>query len=169
MSSAESADDQAYLAAQSARDRARESIRRLTADIQRITSSPPPRILVVDDDAPALAMLAEEFRKATGLEVIGVRDATEASRMLEHNDFAAVILDMHLEHPSINGVTLAEMVPRGRVLAIVSGDDRSLEVADALDAMCIQKPCSLPSTTPGMSSVEEVAEKILEELRGSFS
>lgn len=156
----------------------------VTKDVKRITSAPAPRILVVDDQPVVLGALAQSFRDLSGLEVVECHDAMRAKHLLATEDYAGVVLDLNLNHPEINGITLAEEVPRNRVLVLVSADPGAAEAAESLRAIRLGKPfrvharpTAVPTgepeagdvwtdgADPRSSSVEEAAQEIMALLR----
>jgi len=184
-----------YRAMLAERDEALESLRTLRRDMDRILTPPPPRLLLVDDDIGSLDALAYDFEELSGLEIVRCTNPEHACELLETQDFAGVVLDLHLAHPEVNGARLAEMVPRQRILAMVSADPDLPALARQLGAHWLGKPYTTreprlstlhgdlrptpvfgtPAADedlelpPPESSVERVCRDVLALLRRSFS
>lgn len=75
------------------------------------SSLPLPRVLVIDDERPALSELTWLLGRDDRVgEVLGVDSATEALRILQEQEVAAVFLDIQM--PGLTGLDLAQVLAR---------------------------------------------------------
>ena len=95
-----------------------------------MTTAPPERIVIADDDAPTRALLRTILSFAPAVEIVGeAADGAEAVRLVLERRADAVVLDVNM--PGIDGGRAAEVIrayrPRVKVLfhtAEVDGDLR---------------------------------------------
>jgi DNA-binding LytR/AlgR family response regulator len=101
------------------------------------------RVLVVDDELPALDELAWLLRQEEAVgEVVAASDATEALRVLHDNDVDAVFLDVRM--PGLDGLELARVlsrfaVPPG-VVFVSAFDDHAVEAFELRAVDYLLKP-----------------------------
>ena len=106
----------------------------------------PARLLLVDDDANLLVVLAEQLR-ADGYDVATARDGIEALRRLENAWPDLVLLDMMM--PRLDGISLAREI-KGRadlpiiVLTAIDAADSKAELLDEVAEDYVTKPYHYP-------------------------
>ena len=91
---------------------------------QLATTRPGHRVLVVDDNEAIAHQLARVIREETGADVTVSTDADEAMAIVQgasHGAFAAAVVDLHLNHPTINGRDLADALKRSAAVYLVTG------------------------------------------------
>ena len=66
-----------------------------------------PKLLIVDDDPNEMNSLAIGLR-LEGFDAVGVNNGTEALALMQHTDFAAVLIDLMM--PEMNGLQLARRI-----------------------------------------------------------
>lgn len=121
-----------------ARTAKQRAVTSLHAQIERLrtylaATRPAPRVLVVDDHPEMATLIADAIREETGVDVTVVTHAGEAltiARDAGHGDFVAAVIDLHLNHPTVNGVTVAAALKRGVAVFLVTGAMPS-ELAEA--------------------------------------
>lgn len=100
-------------------------------------SAPALRVLVIDDEPPALDELMFLLRRDDRVgEVHGTDSPTEALRLLQQRDVDAVFLDVQM--PGLSGIELAEVLTRFRTppaLVFVTAHDEHAVAAFDLDAV----------------------------------
>jgi CheY-like chemotaxis protein len=141
---------------------------RIATEAREPESAPAPgsdrlRILLVDDNADALEIMAEALREA-GHEVAVADDGLEALRLLDTLDPAVGVLDLGM--PVMDGLKLARRIrerrpagkplliavsgysePRGRVLSREAGFD--LHFAKPVDLDALLRAIAGPPDVPG--------------------
>jgi DNA-binding NtrC family response regulator len=127
-------------------------------------SSPPPTILVVDDEAPLRHVLERALRRE-GYQVLGAASAETAYELLATAAADAVLLDIRL--PTMSGLALyLAMVHRwpaleGRI-AVMTGDAEADEVRTWLErnrCTVIRKPFNLREIFDWLRSVLEQRDR----------
>lgn len=139
-----------YAKALQQRDDAFERLRQQTARIRAhmAITAPRNRVLIVDDNEPFADAFSRAVHEMTGAEVVVVTRALDAlaiARDCEAGDFAAAVVDLHLDHREINGITVAAALPRGVAVYLVTGalPDELAEAAKRVSALgAFQKPIS---------------------------
>ena len=106
----------------------------------------PARLLLVDDDANLLVVLAEQLR-ADGYDVATARDGMEALRRLENAWPDLVLLDMMM--PRLDGISLAREIKSRADLPIIvlTASDAADSKAELLDEVAedyVTKPYHYP-------------------------
>jgi len=76
-----------------------------TTRIRRLNLDVPPRVLVVDDDALELELIADRLERS-GLEVTRAGDGTQALEILKARDFPVMVFDWQMK--VMDGITLTE-------------------------------------------------------------
>jgi len=104
------------------------------------------RILLVDDDANLLIVLAEQLR-ADGYDVATARDGVEALRRLENAWPDLVLLDMMM--PRLDGISLAREIKSRAdlpiiVLTAIDAADSKAELLDEVAEDYVTKPYHYP-------------------------
>ncbi len=105
-------------------------------DLDALVAPPPPRVLVVDDNLDMARFLTKVIRDNTGADVTYCTDPARAIE-LAAEDWAAVVVDLHLDHAEISGVTVARAVRRNRTVIMISGEvtlERLREAGEELRA-----------------------------------
>ncbi len=108
-----------YACAKQRRDAIIAQIRRDIA-----ATSPRARVLVVEDSVGIAHGLAGVLRDEARVDVdvaIDPARALEIARSTVAGDYAAALIDLHLNHSTINGLTVAAALPRGVSVFMVSG------------------------------------------------
>lgn len=112
--------DRRYEQARERRNEALERLRRRVAQLQ-----PRARVLIVDDQRSVAETLAMSIRVQTGAEVQVETDPESAlalAKRTKQGEFAVAIVDLHLEHAEITGLTIAEeLLPRGVGIVLITG------------------------------------------------
>jgi len=102
-----------------------------------VTAAAPLRVLVLDDEAPALDELAFLLRRDPRIgEVFACDSPTEALRMLKETEVDAVFLDVQM--PGLNGIELASVLSRFKeppAIVFVTAHDQHAVDAFELDAV----------------------------------
>jgi CheY-like chemotaxis protein/GAF domain-containing protein len=106
----------------------------------------PARLLLVDDDANLLVVLAEQLR-ADGYDVATARDGVEALRRLENAWPDLVLLDMMM--PRLDGISLAREIKAHAdlpiiVLTAIDAADSKAELLDEVAEDYVTKPYHYP-------------------------
>ena len=106
----------------------------------------PARLLLVDDDANLLVVLAEQLR-ADGYDVATARDGMEALRRLENAWPDLVLLDMMM--PRLDGISLAREIKSRAdlpiiVLTAIDAADSKAELLDEVAEDYVTKPYHYP-------------------------
>jgi DNA-binding response OmpR family regulator len=106
----------------------------------------PRRILLVDDDASLLVVLAEQLSE-DGYEVATARDGQEAVRRLEAGWPDLIILDLMM--PKIDGLALARQIKDGAdlpiiVLSAIDSADSKARLLDEVAEDYVTKPYHYP-------------------------
>jgi two-component system KDP operon response regulator KdpE len=106
----------------------------------------PRRILLVDDDASLLVVLAEQLSE-DGYEVATARDGQEAVRRLEAGWPDLIILDLMM--PRIDGLALARQIKDGAdlpiiVLSAIDSADSKARLLDEVAEDYVTKPYHYP-------------------------
>ena len=106
----------------------------------------PARLLLVDDDANLLVVLAEQLR-ADGYDVATARDGMEALRRLENAWPDLVLLDMMM--PRLDGISLAREIKARAdlpiiVLTAIDAADSKAELLDEVAEDYVTKPYHYP-------------------------
>jgi len=106
----------------------------------------PARLLLVDDDANLLVVLAEQLR-ADGYDVATARDGIEALRRLENAWPDLVLLDMMM--PRLDGISLAREIKSRAdlpiiVLTAIDAADSKAELLDEVAEDYVTKPYHYP-------------------------
>src|SRR5450759_4969616 len=106
----------------------------------------PARLLLVDDDATRLIVLAEQLR-ADGYDVATARDGVEALRRLENAWPDLVLLDMMM--PRLDGISLAREIKARAdlpiiVLTAIDAADSKAELLDEVAEDYVTKPYHYP-------------------------
>ena len=98
------------------------------------------RVLVVDDEPPARAMLADMLRQAGGVEVVGeCANGFEAVKAAEAEKPDAVFLDIQM--PRLNGLEVAELLDPGVAVVFVTAyDEHAVRAFEANAADYVLKP-----------------------------
>jgi len=98
------------------------------------------RVLVVDDEPPARAMLSDMLRQAPGVEVVGeCANGFEAVKAAEAERPDAVFLD--IEMPRLNGLEVAELLdPTIAVVFVTAYDEHAVRAFEANAADYVLKP-----------------------------
>ena len=102
--------------------------------------TPALRVLVVDDEPPARAMLSEMLAHAGGVEVVGeCANGFEAVKAAELERPDAVFLD--IEMPKLNGLEVAELLdPAIAVVFVTAYDEHAVRAFEANAADYLLKP-----------------------------
>src|ERR1700686_2247878 len=106
----------------------------------------PARLLLVDDDANLLVVLAEQLR-ADGYDVSTARDGIEALRRLENGWPDLVLVDMMM--PRLDGISLAREIKARAdlpiiVLTAIDAADSKAELLDEVAEDYVTKPYHYP-------------------------
>ncbi len=106
----------------------------------------PARLLLVDDDANLLVVLAEQLR-ADGYDVATARDGIEALRRLENAWPDLVLVDMMM--PRLDGISLAREIKARAdlpiiVLTAIDAADSKAELLDEVAEDYVTKPYHYP-------------------------
>jgi two-component system LytT family response regulator len=98
------------------------------------------RVLVVDDEPPARAMLSDMLRQAPGVEVVGeCANGFDAVKAAEAERPDAVFLD--IEMPRLNGLEVAELLdPAIAVVFVTAYDEHAVRAFEANAADYVLKP-----------------------------
>jgi two-component system LytT family response regulator len=98
------------------------------------------RVLVVDDEPPARAMLADMLRQAGGVEVVGeCANGFEAVQAAEAEKPDAVFLDIQM--PRLTGLEVAELLdPAIAVVFVTAYDEHAVRAFEANAADYVLKP-----------------------------
>jgi two-component system LytT family response regulator len=110
----------------------------------RGAAPPPPvlRVLIVDDEEPARALLREYLGRAGGVEVVGeCRNGFEAVKAV--NDLAPDLLFLDIQMPKLNGFEVLELL--GRDVAVVFAtafDEHAIRAFEVNAVDYILKPAS---------------------------
>ncbi len=105
--------------------------------------SAPLRVLVVDDEAPALAELAWLLRQDGRVgEVVTAQGAAEALRLLEEHDVDAVFSDIKM--PGLDGLDLARVLARftrrPQVVFVTAYDQHAVDAFELAATDYLMKP-----------------------------
>jgi DNA-binding response OmpR family regulator len=105
-----------------------------------------PRVLIVDDDANLLVLLADQLR-SDGFDITTARDGAEALRQLDAGWPDLLIIDMMM--PRIDGLTLAREIKARAdlpiiVLSAVEAGDRKADLLDEFAEDYVTKPFHYP-------------------------
>jgi two-component system LytT family response regulator len=129
----------------------REARRRLGADAEsgerpaRPAPAPPPaalRVLVVDDEEPARALLREYLERAGGVEIVGeCRNGFEAVKAV--NDLGPDLLFLDIQMPKLNGFEVLELLGREVAVVFVTAfDEHAIRAFEVNAVDYILKPVS---------------------------
>jgi len=103
-----------------ARDRALDALRR---QIEAFCAVPSLRVLLVEDDPLFARTLTQSLRGLRGdIQVVRPLTPEDALRYATEDSWALAVLDMHLDHPSITGVTILRHLPRWVPVVLISGE-----------------------------------------------
>ena len=115
------------------------------------TATPPLRVLVVDDSAPARMLIAEAVeagssRRGRAIRVVEACDAFEALRLLPREPFDLVLTDVNM--PALSGLELIRLIRarpehRGLPIVVLSTEREEDDVRRAREAgadACLPKP-----------------------------
>lgn len=122
-----------------------------------------PRILLVDDDAGLLVLLADRLR-SDGFQVTTARDGQEAMRLLNDSWPDLLIVDMMM--PRMDGLTLARSVKSRAdlpiiVLTAVDAVDSKADLLDEVAEDYITKPYHYPELRARINRVmRRLGEKV---------
>lgn len=145
-----------YACAKRKRDAIIAQIKREIAE-----TSPRARVLVVEDAAEVAHLLAEVLRDEAGVDVDVAVDpvrALEIARSTVSGDYAAALIDLHLNHSTINGLTVAAALPRGVCVYMVSGvmPQELAEAGRRVSAEAVfEKPLGVPQLGVLCAAVRE--------------
>ena len=151
-----------YTVAKRKRD---ETIARIRREIAE--TAPRACVLIVDDAAEWAHMLAEVLRHDLGVDTVVVSDADEAlitARDALTGDFAAAVVDLHLGHHAVNGLTVAAALPRGVGVFLVSGVMPD-ELAEAGRRVSAEAVFAKPIGAPEMAALCEAVRARVERSR----
>lgn len=155
-----------YETAHQERSVALNALQRLISDIGRITSPPPSRVLIVDDQPESAQLLATQLADEFGpqVEIVLCTDPHEALARIHNEDWAALIFDADLQDPDLNGVTLAQHAPSHRPRALYSGRVDIDDAARALGIHALAKPCDAQGP-----AFRALVDDVLGGLRATFA
>lgn len=117
--------------------------------------SPPPRILLVDDDPDVVVGLAGQLR-ADGMQVTTAGDGLEALRELEDGWPDLIVMDLFA--PGLDGWTLARLVKERAdlpivVLTAIASNDSKAEALEEVAEDYVVKPYHYPELRARVSRV----------------
>ena len=121
----------------------------------------PLRVLVVDDEAPALAELAWLLRQDGRVgEVVTAQGATEALRLLDEHDVDAVFSDIKM--PGLDGLDLARVLARfsrrPQVVFVTAYDQHAVDAFELAATDYLMKPVRPERLSEAVRRVIEAAE-----------
>lgn len=116
------------------------------------------RVLVVDDEVPALDELAWLLRREADVsEVVTASDATEALRVLHERDVDAVFLDVRM--PGLDGLELARVLGRfavpPAVVFVTAFDDHAVEAFELRAVDYLLKPVNTERLLEALGRVSD--------------
>lgn len=154
---------EAQKALAAARERLLGAVGEVTASLSDwLKLSLPRSVLVVDDEVGDCDLIGQLLRRIQGVVVVCTHTFTEARKAIGQQDFAVVLLDMHL--PDGNGWELARLVPRTSAVVLMSGvvpPDELEMVRDRTRAQAIVELFDLPKLV-------RVVERLLPPDQGSI-
>lgn len=128
-----------------------------------LDARPTRRFLVVDDEAPVREAFAAALQ-AKGFEVVLAGDGREALRILRHEQFDLVFLDILL--PGVGGATVIQAIKRRNpdaIVVLITGypyHDETLAALEHGPAMLLPKPIKL-------TDIEAVLKIVFKEHKAS--
>ena len=134
----------------------REARRRLTAAAEPVERRPaaaareapapapqgPLRVVIVDDEEPARALLREYLERAGGVEIVGeCKNGFEAVKAV--NDLAPDLLFLDVQMPKLNGFEVLELLGRDVAVVFVTAfDEHAIRAFDVHAVDYVLKPVS---------------------------
>jgi two-component system, LytTR family, response regulator len=108
----------------------------------RTEPSGPLRVVIVDDEEPARAVLREFLEKAGGLEIVGeCKNGFEAVKAV--NDLAPDLLFLDVQMPKLNGFEVLELLGRDVAVVFVTAfDEHAIKAFDVHAVDYVLKPVS---------------------------
>ena len=111
--------------------------------LKNMTSSPLPKILVIDDEAENLAALERVVRGK--FEMLGIQKPSQALEEISRNDFQVVVSDLRM--PGMLGTELLAEIAKRRPLVsrvILTGHTETKEILDAINRAEIYRYVTKP-------------------------
>ena len=120
------------------------------------------RVLVVDDEAPALAELAWLLRQDPRVgEVVTAQGAAEALRLLDEHDVDAVFSDIKM--PGLNGLDLARVLARfsrrPQVVFVTAYDEHAVDAFELAATDYLMKPVRADRLSDAIGRVIDGADQ----------
>ena len=128
-------------------------------------NTPPLRVLVIDDERPALDELAFLLRRHDRIgEVLTTTSATEALRLLQDLDVDAVFLDIQM--PGLSGLDLAQVLRRFRtpppVVFVTAHEEHAVDAFELRAVDYVLKPVREDRLAEAVRRVVEGAGRVAE-------
>ncbi len=128
-------------------------------------NTPPLRVLVIDDERPALDELAFLLRRHDRIgEVLTTASATEALRLLQDLDVDAVFLDIQM--PGLSGLDLAQVLRRFRtpppVVFVTAHEEHAVDAFELRAVDYVLKPVREDRLAEAVRRVVEGAGRVAE-------